>query len=301
MTENRRFKTIITIEITVLVVGLVCLLPAAIFVTGSRLFANPVSTAAPQLESLASMQTQEVMLVSTSDAPLSSESNMESQIPVTGQNAAEAPGDGILRVTFIDVGQGDAVLIQTPDGKFGLIDGGPAGGKALKYLQSHGVTRLEMVAASVPRSEHIGGLIEILRAIPVGRVVTNGQSVASAVYEEFLDAIAESGAVFTKAKRGDAVYIGSQRLDVIHPGSIIAQDLAVNSLALRLAHEKSAFLFMGDATSISDQEIVASIFPLKAHILKVGHHAGELAVSQDFLNAVQPEVAVYSPGSGEGF
>jgi competence protein ComEC len=301
MTDNRRFKTIITIEITVLVVGLVCLLPAAMFFTSSGLFADPVITPTPQPQSLGSLQTQEAMLVSTLRAPLSLEDNKNPQIPITGQNATAAPGDGILRVTFIDVGQGDAALIQTPDGKYGLIDGGPANGKAPKYLQSHGVTSLELVVATVPRPEHFGGLIEILRTIPVGRVVTNGQPDAGPVYEEFLDAVAESGAVFTKAKRGDALYIGSQKLDVLHPGNIIAQDLAVNSLVLRLAHEKSVFLFMGDATNISDQEIVASVFPLKAPILKVGHHAGRQAVSPDFLSAVQPEIAVYSPGSGEDF
>jgi competence protein ComEC len=221
------------------------------------------------------------------------------QIPVTGAYATQAPNTGPLLVTFIDVGQGDAILIQTPDGKFGLIDGGPANGKALKYLQSHGVKQLEMVAASVPRPEHIGGLVEILNAIPVGRVVTNGQTEASLVYEEFLDAVAESGAVYVKAKRGDALYIGAQRLDVLHPGSIIAQDMAVNSLVLRLAHEKNVFLFMGDAVNISAQEMTASVFPLQAPILKVGHHAGAQALSMDFLNAVQPKIAVYSPGSGE--
>lgn len=288
MSHTNRFQKIITVEITVLAVCLICLLPAGILFSRYRIQAPPTES------------TQAAALSAEMPAAPGGNGNRH-QIPVTGANATAPPETGPLLVTFIDVGQGDAILIQTPDGKFGLIDGGPANGRALKYLQSHGVGRLEVVAASVPRPEHIGGLVEILKAIPVGRVVTNGQTEATLVYEEFLEAVANSGAVFVKARRGDALYIGAQRLDVLHPARIIAQDLSVNSLVLRLAHEKSVFLFMGDAGNISAQEITASVFPLQAPILKVGHHASRQALSPDFLTAVQPKIAIYSPGSGDNY
>ena len=97
---------------------------------------------------------------------------------------------GLLEVHFIDVGQGDSIFIRTPDGKTALIDGGPGRSGVLAYLQAHGVTALDVVVATHPHEDHIGGLIAVMDSLPVGGIWTSGASHTTLTYERFLDVIA---------------------------------------------------------------------------------------------------------------
>jgi competence protein ComEC len=97
--------------------------------------------------------------------------------------ALEPHTDGLLQVHYIDVGQGDAILILTPDGKAALIDGGEARSGALQYLRDQGVRKLDLVVVTHPHDDHIGGLPEIFKAIPVSKVATNGQPHTTLSYE----------------------------------------------------------------------------------------------------------------------
>lgn len=208
---------------------------------------------------------------------------------------------GMLKVTFIDVGQGDSILIQTPDGKFGLIDGGDEGSNALAYLQSRGVSSLDVVIATHPHSDHIGGLIQILKTIPTANIVTNGQSHTTGTYEAFLDAALASNAKYFEAKRGDYIPLGGVALKVLSPVSPSGSDMNENSLVLKLDYGNAAFLFMGDANQDIDRELLSSGQNVLANILKVGHHASGTSTAPEFLAAVQPQIAVYSAGIGNDY
>jgi competence protein ComEC len=299
MGKKELFGRIIVIEIMLLIVGIVCLVPTAVVITRSDIFRAQAATATPQPQSVDALQTMVANLVQTQKAPLPINQKNAPLIPLTGTSATQTPASDSIQVTFIDVGKGDSILIQSPEGLYALIDGGASNGKALEYLQRHGVTRLALMIASVPHEEHIGGLTEILKVIPVDQVITNGQQSATLDYERFLDAIAASGSQFMIAKRGDVLSLGSLRMDVLHPGSVITGNIDVNSLVLRLGYEQTVFLFMGDANDVADQEILASVFPLRSTILKVGHHASEFSTSPGFLAAVRPKEAIFTPGSGD--
>lgn len=208
---------------------------------------------------------------------------------------------GLLYVTFIDVGQGDSILIQSPDGKYGLIDGGEQGSGALKYLQSHGVKSLDLLVATHPHSDHIGGLVDVLKTIPVSRIITNGQPHTTGVYESFLDAALASKAEYQEVKRGDAITLGDLALDVIHPANLNSQDLNGNSIVLRLDYGNVSFLLMGDANKDSDSDILMSGQKVQANIFKVGHHASATSFSSEFISAVNPVVAIYSAGVGNDY
>lgn len=222
-------------------------------------------------------------------------------LPVVPGILAESKVTGNLVVTFIDVGQGDSILIQSPDGKYGLIDGGEAGSGALQYLQSKGVGSLDLVVATHPHSDHIGGLVEILNTIPASRVVTNGQQHTTGVYENFLDAIIASTADYQEVKRGDQLVLGDLVFDVLHPNELVGDDFNRNSLVLRLKYGQAIFLFMGDANKDSDVEILASGQDVRSNIFKVGHHSSKNSFTAEFLAAVSPQVAIYSAGAGNDY
>lgn len=296
--KNGLFGKIIVVELGILILCCLGSFSAAIINSRTRTNLLPVMTPTPKVQTGNFLQTMVAQIVSTQTALSAAGNPQGSQIPVTGKSAETSDGNGPLQVTFIDVGQGDSILIQSPDGRYGLIDGGEEGSRALEYLQNHGVNRLDMMIATHTQSDHIGGLAAILRAMPVERVVANSQMQVSGVYENFLNAIADSEAQYGEVKRGDSIPLGSLVLDVLHPGNIVGDDLKVNSLVLRMTYGKISFLFMGDANSQSDRDILATGVPLRSTILKVGDHASATSTDPGFLTAVNPEVAIYTAGKG---
>ena len=175
-----------------------------------------------------------------------------------------------------------------------LIDGGSAGSGALTYLHNRGIKSIDILIATNHGEEHIGGLGEVLDAIPVKKVVTNAQSDTTIAYRHFLDAIATAKAEYEEVTRGDTINLGSLTFSVLNPATIRLDDLNANSLALRLSYENTAFLFMGDADKIAEAGILAAIHPMQADILKVGQHGSCGSSSPAFLDAVHPSVAIYT-------
>jgi len=199
------------------------------------------------------------------------------------------------------VGQGDAILIQSPDGKNALIDGGEPNSGTLQYLQIHGIKQLDLMIATHPHSDHIGGLVDILLAIPVNRVVTNGQIYTSPTYEQFIDGIKKAKAIYSEVKQGDKIYFGDLDFYVLSPVSIQGNDLNENSLVLRLVYGKTSFLFMGDAGALTEGEILSSHITVQADVLKVGHHGSDSGSTPAFLSAVHPTIAIYMAGRKNDF
>jgi len=206
-----------------------------------------------------------------------------------------------ISVHFVDVGQGDAILIQASSGETVLIDGGEEDSGVVQYLQNLGITHLNLVIATHPNSDHIGGLLQVLNTIPVNEVVTNGVKHTTLTYENFLDAIITSKAEYKEAKRGDTISIGNLKFDVLSPISNNDEDLNNGSLILRLIYGKVSFLFTGDAQQAAEESMIGSGLDVTATILKVAHHGSRNGSPLDFLAAVHPQVAIYSAGLGNDY
>jgi competence protein ComEC len=221
--------------------------------------------------------------------------------PAAGPHAP--PAAGKLRLHVIDVGQGDAILIQAPDGKTALVDGGSAGTGALSYLRSQGVERLDALILTHPHEDHVGGLAEVLRGILVSRVFTGGQSTTTLAYEQFLDAVAVSRSEYHEVKHGDLIQLGSLSLEVLNPVSNRSSDnLNNDSVVLRFSHGATSFLLAGDAEKEAEAGMLAqNVLALNADVLKVGHHGSRTASSRPFLSAVVPKSAIYSAASGNSY
>lgn len=207
----------------------------------------------------------------------------------------------ILRVHFIEVGQGDSILIQEANGATALIDGGYDNGLALAYLKRQGIRKIDVMIASHPHADHIGGLIEVLHAMPVGEVWTSGASHTTGTFEAFLDAIANAKVPYHEAQTGDTIALGSLQFEVLR-SDLHAADLNDTSLVLRLADQHVSFLFTGDAEQPSEAALLRTAHDqLASTILKVGHHGSSTSSSPAFLAAIRPQVAVYSAGRGNSY
>lgn len=224
---------------------------------------------------------------------------------LVGAGAAGPGHEGArLTVHFIDVGQGDAVLVEAPSGKTMLVDGGPveASDRLVTYLKDRGVSRIDVVVATHPHADHIGGLLEVLRAFAVGLVVDSGKIHTTATYERFLTLVDQKGIRFRLGRAGDTIDLGPG-LDVriLHPSEPLHESVNDCSVVLRLRFGSVGFLLMGDAEREAEDAILRGETDVRAAVLKVAHHGSSSSSSPRFLRAVGPTVAVIFVGAGNSF
>jgi len=206
-----------------------------------------------------------------------------------------------LKVHFIDVGQGDSILIDLNDQEI-LIDGGEKSSGVTSYISSYVDGPLEAVIATHPHSDHIGGLISVLNSFDVLNIWTNGDSTNSQTYSEFMSAIQSEHANTYVVRRGDKINVGGLSFTVLNPDTLNGTTNN-NSIVLSLSYGDIDFLFTGDAEKEAEASmLVSSVVPVPdVEILKVGHHGSRTASSHDFLAATSPEVAIYMAGKGNSY
>ena len=214
---------------------------------------------------------------------------------------APSPSTQELKVHFIDVGQGDSILIDLNDQEI-LIDGGEKSSGVTSYISSYVDGPLEAVIATHPHSDHIGGLILVLNSFDVLNIWTNGDSTTSQTYSEFMRAVQSEHANTYVARRGDKVNVGGLSFTVLNPDTLNGT-INNNSIVLSLRYGDIDFLFTGDAEKEAEASmLVSSVVPVPdVEILKVGHHGSRTACSHNFLNATSPEVAIYMAGKGNSY
>lgn len=223
------------------------------------------------------------------------------------------PEENGLLVTFLDVGQGDSILITTPAKKHILIDGGTIpkewstfdAGKyvVVPYLRSMGIRKLDLVVATHPDMDHIGGLIAVLKQSQADTFLDSGTVATTQTYEDLLKLIEKKDIKYEIAGQGEYKIDPSIKLEILSPISEgFANDPNNNSIVIRLEYGKISFLFTGDIGELAETLYVEKYGDrLKSTILKVGHHGGEGSSSIPFLNCVLPSVAVISCGRNNPF
>lgn len=208
---------------------------------------------------------------------------------------------GKTTVHFIDVGQGDSILIQTP-GKNILVDGGERGETVVNYLKNKKVTSLDLVVGTHPHADHIGGLINVLQAIPVTEVIDPGVIHTTKTYEVYLTLIDEKDIKFTEGRAGLKRDLGDgAKLELLHPSAPSGKNLNDASIVIKLTFGDVSFLLTGDVEQESLKQILDNYSRLKSTILKVSHHGSRTGTSSAFLAAVSPEAAVIMAGKGNTY
>lgn len=206
--------------------------------------------------------------------------------------------DDTLRVSYIDVGQGDSIWLHASDGSDVLIDGGPrsAGPTVVAYLQSEGIDDIEVIVLSHGDADHVGGLIDVLASvIPVESVIYNGQHHSSATYQDFLTEMQNRGLTPTPAQVGQTHTWGPVNASVMNPQTVPTGDQNEDSVVLLVTYGDVEFLFTGDIGSTTEQTILSLGTPVAADVLKVAHHGSKYSSSASFLNAVGADVAIIIP------
>ncbi|WP_096241737.1 S-layer homology domain-containing protein [Alteribacillus bidgolensis] len=202
-----------------------------------------------------------------------------------------------LDVHFIDVGQGDSILLE-PNGGGGniLIDGGRKGEgeTVVQYLEEQGVNELEWVVATHPDADHIGGLIDVLNEIEVKNVLDSGKEHTTDTYFEYLETIDEKNINFEVAEEGDYLDTVTAEIQILN-GYNDSSDLNESSIVLHTTYGETTALFTGDATVDNEAEMIEE-YNVEADVLKVGHHGAATSTSAEFVEAVDPEMAILSYG-----
>lgn len=223
--------------------------------------------------------------------------------------SAPAQVEGDLLVHFIDVGQGDCTLIQT-ETKNVLVDAGERGNgnTILGYLDRQKVGRLDLVVATHPHSDHIGSMPDVLREIETAELlfgrVPDKLIPTTRIYETLLDVVTEKDIPVAEAAPGMQYDLGNgAQMTVLGPISEDVSDLNNTSVVFRLDYGETSFLFTGDAEKESEEEILASAFrrQLQADVLKLGHHGSSTSTTQEWLNAVSPDMAVALMGADNDY
>jgi competence protein ComEC len=220
--------------------------------------------------------------------------------------------DHAMRIVALDIGQGDAILIISPNGKTMLVDGGNSSQDArdviLPYLAENGFDRLDVLVLTHPDADHVGGLPEVLRSIPVGIGVATGQVHTTQIYTEFLQELQrardEGGTQIVRGVAGIEIpFDPGVQLQVLGPSAeaVASDDMNNASIVLRLTYAEISVLLTGDAETEEETWMMAQGSDLDAQILKVSHHGSNTASSEAFLDRVDPEVALISCGANNRY
>jgi competence protein ComEC len=204
-------------------------------------------------------------------------------------------------IHFIDVGQGDAILIDLPDYNM-LIDGGGRNRITLEYLQEHNIEKLELVIGTHPHADHIGGLQHVFNSIATTEVIDPFVSASTKTYTDYVSSIAENEILHTAGRAGEKREVGEDiYFKILHPEEPTEKHLNDASVVIKLRIEDVVFLFMGDAEIKAEEEILERGYNLKANVLKAGHHGSRTSSSERFIDSVQPDYVVIMSKTGNRY
>ncbi|MBI3766641.1 MAG: DNA internalization-related competence protein ComEC/Rec2 [Ignavibacteriales bacterium] len=222
-----------------------------------------------------------------------------------------------LRVTFLDVGQGDAIVVQFPDGNTMLVDGGPrspnfdSGARTVApFLTYFGIREVNILVLSHPHSDHLGGIPYLLRHFKVGKVIDAGSSGGSSLSREYEQLIDSMGILRVEARAGTTMKESENvRMYVLHPSGDfvprhekLERNLNNQSIVIKLCYGETTLLLEGDTEHEGEEQMMTSYGSfVKSEVLKAGHHGSITSSSPAFCRLVHPHIAVISVGARNKF
>ncbi|PIS39581.1 MAG: hypothetical protein COT33_01260 [Candidatus Nealsonbacteria bacterium CG08_land_8_20_14_0_20_38_20] len=220
--------------------------------------------------------------------------------------------NSFLEVSFFDVGQGDAIFIETPKGHQILIDGGPSSAILEKLAKETPFwdRTIDLIILTHPEKDHLSGLIEVLKRYKVENIIWTGIIRDIPEYKEWSMLLQKEGAKIFLAKAGQKIKCskgepGNCYIEIFYPFEPLNGKEFKNSnstsIVAKLVFGENSFLFTGDAEKDVEKELIIKKLPIDSDILKIGHHGSKTSSSDDFVNLVSPQIAVISAGKGNSY
>lgn len=219
------------------------------------------------------------------------------------------PAPNALTVWVLDVGQGDSILLRSPNGKTMLVDAGEVAAYAVvdAAMERHAIAALDVVVATHPHSDHIGGMAKLIAEYPIAAFYLPNAVHTTRTFENMLDALEQANVPVWPAVGGPSALLPWDEdvevriLSPLPEGDY--KDLNDQSVVLRVKYGDTAILLTGDAEAHAEEQMLAALDAslLRAAVLKLGHHGSNTSTSRAFLRAVDPQAAIASLGSGNSY
>lgn len=201
-----------------------------------------------------------------------------------------------LKISYLDVGQADAILVENNDEAMLIDAGNNEDGKLLvKYFNEQNITNFKYVIGTHPHEDHIGGLDDVINNFNIETIYMPDVITTSKTFMDVLDAIENNNMTYKVPKIEEEFYLGDAKFKVLYTG-VDETDLNNTSIVLRLDFGNTSFLFTGDATEVTEKKLLKSNSKIDVDVLKVGHHGSKYSTTMEFLNKVSPKYAVISVG-----
>lgn len=222
----------------------------------------------------------------------------------TNQKTPKTTSLSELKVHYIDAGQADATLFQFSDQDDSytiLYDTGDWNkNDVVNYLKEQDISFIDLIVVSHPHADHIGQMAEIVNTYDVGEVWMSGNETSSQTFQRAIEAVLESDAEYHEPRTGESFDVGPMNIDVLHPSSLTGK-LNEDSLSLLFTYGDTKFIFTGDAGKDEEVQMINRNIDINAAILRLGHHGSNTSTDSAFIEAVKPEVAIYSAGANNSY
>jgi len=212
--------------------------------------------------------------------------------------------DGEVTVTVVDVGQGDCIVIRAGKSVV-MIDAGDRSSKnqVLAYLDANGIDKIDLLVATHPHADHIGGMTAVMDHCEVGQVmITNIKKdivPTNSIYIDFMTYLLENEVSTRSAVSNEKIALDKGKLTVLSAGNY--DDINNSSIVMRFDYGSTSFLFTGDAEKPVEKDLLASGADVECDVLKAGHHGSRNGTTADFLDAAGPDCVVVTCGEGNSY
>ncbi|ACA45804.1 MBL fold metallo-hydrolase [Clostridium botulinum] len=208
-----------------------------------------------------------------------------------------------LKVHYIDVGQGDSILVQTKDKNI-LIDAGTrkSSDSLISYLKKQHIKKLDYVIATHPHEDHIGGMPKVIEEFEISNFYAPKKTANTKIFKDMILQLKKKNLKINVAKKGISLDLSNNSsLDFLAPVKDNYENTNDSSAVVKLTHGNTKFLFTGDAEKTSEKDILNSNEDLSSNVLKVGHHGSHSSSSKEFLDKINPKIAIISCGKNNDY
>lgn len=221
-----------------------------------------------------------------------------SQSGLQPESTHQGQGKEELVVEFIDIGQGDSILL-TASNQVMLIDTGDNNTEKdlVQYLKDKGITQIDYLIATHPHADHIGGMDKVIDNFNIGQIYMPKKSHTSKTYESVLTSIKNKGYKVNTGKAGVTFTFGQNiKIEMLSPMREEYSELNDYSIVMKVTNREDTFLFTGDAEKEVEHDLLEAGIDVDVDVLKLGHHGSSTSSSPEFIQAVSPEYAIILSG-----